>query len=90
MNLTCEAGETGEFKILGGADLAGNPPNFWEHSVYADPIPIPAPKATDAQRVTGLPGMENKETNQCTIHFWNVRGSSNSLKSHVIGVTSEM
>lgn len=25
--------------------------------MYADPMPNPAPKATDAQRVTGLPGL---------------------------------
>lgn len=38
-----------------GVNFAGATSNFWEHSVYADPSPIPAPKATDAQRVTGLP-----------------------------------
>lgn len=29
--------------------------NLREHSEYAEPIPTPAPKATDAQRVAGLP-----------------------------------
>lgn len=36
-------------------DFPGYPPNFWEHSVYADPRPAPAPNAVDAHRVTGLP-----------------------------------
>lgn len=44
-------------EILGEANLAGEPSKKWEQSVYADPMPNPAPKATDAQRVTGLPGL---------------------------------
>lgn len=46
-------------------NFPGYPPNFWEHSVYADPRPVPAPNAVDAQRVTGLPKMtinENEST----------------------------
>lgn len=44
-------------EILGEAKLEGEPSKKWEQSVYADPMPNPAPKATDAQRVTGLPGL---------------------------------
>lgn len=35
--------------------LWGKPSNMYEQSVYADPIPTPAAKATDAHWVTGLP-----------------------------------
>jgi hypothetical protein len=40
--------------------------NRYEHSVYAAPIPTPAPRATDAQRVVGLP-VQNTHTqvNKC-------------------------
>lgn len=44
-------------EILGEANLEGEPSKKWEQSVYADPMPNPAPKATDAQRVTGLPSL---------------------------------
>lgn len=36
-------------------NLGGDPSSLREHSEYAEPIPSPAPKATDAQRVAGLP-----------------------------------
>lgn len=48
--------EIGASEML-GVNFDEDPSNFWEHSVYADPMPTPAPKATDAQRVTGLPGV---------------------------------
>lgn len=38
-----------------GDHFGGAPLNKYEHSVYAAPIPTPAPSATDAQRVVGLP-----------------------------------
>ena len=56
--------------ILGAANFAGDPSNKREHSVYADPIPTPAPKATDAQRETGLPGMTNQDTLIKIINLW--------------------
>lgn len=49
---------SGVSEVLGLANFAGDPSNLYEHSVYAEPIPTPAPKATDAQRVTGLPDMK--------------------------------
>jgi hypothetical protein len=40
--------------------------NKYEHSVYAAPIPTPAPRATDAQRVVGLPVQKKKaHVNKC-------------------------
>lgn len=41
--------------FLGHSIFAGDPWKIWEQSVYADPMPTPAPKATDAQRDTGDP-----------------------------------
>jgi len=38
-----------------GDHFGGAPLNKYEHSVYAAPIPTPAPRATEAQRVVGLP-----------------------------------
>jgi hypothetical protein len=35
-----------------------------EQSVYAEPIPIPAPKAIDAHLVTGLPRAHNATINR--------------------------
>lgn len=40
---------------MSGVNLGEDPSKDWEHSEYAEPIPTPAPKATDAQRVAGLP-----------------------------------
>ena len=40
---------------FGDANFAVEPSNKELQSVYADPMPNPAPKAIDAQRVTGLP-----------------------------------
>nr|ACN28529.1 unknown [Zea mays] len=37
-----------------GDQFGGPPLNKYEHSVYAAPIPTPAPRVTDAQRVVGL------------------------------------
>lgn len=45
-----------------------DPSNFWEQSEYADPIPTPAPKAIDAQRVTGEPG--NKILNHFFVKYF--------------------
>ena len=47
----------GTVETLG--DHFGEPLNMYEHSVYAAPIPTPAPSATDAQRVVGLPVYSN-------------------------------
>lgn len=47
--------------ILGAANFAGDPSNKREHSVYADPMPNPAPKATEAQRLTGLPSKTHQK-----------------------------
>ena len=62
---TWEAGTLGVFRgvncswaldvFLGHSIFAGDPWKIWEQSVYADPMPTPAPKATDAQRDTGDP-----------------------------------
>lgn len=41
--------------IFGDANFVVEPSNNELQSVYADPMPNPAPKAIDAQRVTGLP-----------------------------------
>lgn len=48
--------------LLGAVNFGGVPSNKREQSEYADPMPTPAPKATDAQRVTGVPGMTNHNT----------------------------
>jgi len=45
-----------------GDHFGGAPLNKYEHSVYAAPIPTPAPWATDAQRVVGLPVQTNKRS----------------------------
>ena len=66
--------------IPGVANFAGDPSNKREQSVYADPMPTPAPKATDAQRVTGLPSITNQNT---LIKTFNLRGENtiNSAKT---------
>jgi len=46
---------------VGGLKFAVGLPNNREQSEYADPRPTPAPKATDDQRVTGLPERKNKQ-----------------------------
>ena len=66
----CPTWGAGVSVILGAANFAGDPSNKREHSVYADPIPTPAPKATDAQRETGLPGMTNQDTLIKIINLW--------------------
>jgi hypothetical protein len=50
-----------------GDHFGGAPLNKYEHSVYAAPIPTPAPRATDAQRVVGLPVQNSKtpHVNRC-------------------------
>lgn len=48
--------------LLGAVNFGGVASDKREQSVYADPMPTPAPKATDAQRVTGVPGMTNHNT----------------------------
>ena len=53
--------ETGESETVGGLKFAVGLPNNREQSEYADPRPTPAPKATDDQRVTGLPGRKNEQ-----------------------------
>lgn len=50
----------GASSSFGGANFGEYPPKRQEQSVYADPIAIPAPKATDAHRVTGLPDRTNQ------------------------------
>lgn len=52
VNFTCEGWAS---VIFGDVNLAVEPWNKELQSVYADPMPNPAPKAIDAQRVTGLP-----------------------------------
>ena len=58
--------ETGVLKVWGGCNSSGalevggtnfavDPSKIREQSVHADPMPTPAPKAIDAQRVTGVP-----------------------------------
>jgi hypothetical protein len=50
-----------------GDHFGGAPLNNYEHLVYAAPIPTPAPRATDAQRVVGLPVQNSKtqHVNRC-------------------------
>jgi hypothetical protein len=66
--------------ISGVANFAGDPSNKREQSVYADPMPKPAPKATDAQRVTGVPSITNQNT---LIKIINLKGANtiNSAKA---------
>lgn len=47
--------ETGELETCGGLKFAVGLSNNLEQSEYADPRPAPAPNATEAQRVAGLP-----------------------------------
>lgn len=60
-SLTWLEGKGGTVETLGGVHFGVDPSNMLEHSVYAVPMPTPAPKATDAHRVTGLPGMINQK-----------------------------
>lgn len=63
--LTWDTGEVSVILFLGAAKLAEDEEGeskAREQSEYAEPIPIPAPKAIDAHLVTGLP-IQNQKLN---------------------------